>query len=151
MAKLKWGKPKIEVALLKNGALPTGASWTELSNPKDGSTQLSVSAGNKQEATVEGGELFAMRKGANKYTLETELFASEGATKPIADVNGIVAGEYAVRITPEDEKLEGYLMERCSVSLEESFTATDGGLWKYIFEGLKPTTGTILKPYKKTP
>ena len=57
---------------------------------------------------------------------------------------------YAVRLTPEDETCEGFLMENCAVSVEESWSSADGKLLKYTFDGLKPTTGKICKPYTKS-
>lgn len=146
--KMKWGKPKIEAIKLVNGAIPTGTgiTWIQLENPKDGTTTLSVTEGNKQEAITEGGEVIATRKHANKYTLKTTLFDT-GGTKPIEDTNGVVDGEYAVRITPEAVGAKGRLIERASVSLMETYTPTDGVLWEYTFEGLKPETGDIVKEY----
>jgi len=51
------------------------------------------------------------------------------------------------RLTPEDPTMEGFVLDRTSVQLEEIFTAKDGKTIKYTFEGLVPATGDILKEY----
>lgn len=149
MAKLKWGKPKIEACLLVDGTVPANPNWIELPNIVENSTKLSTTEGSTVEAPIEGGAIIASRKAANKYTLECELYANDSATKPIADVDGVVTGEYAVRITPEDSTLKGKIMDKTSVSVTETFDAAIGEKWKYTFAGLKPATGTIVKDYTR--
>ena len=50
MAVLAWGKPRIFVK-----KLGVGGSWIELPTPVEGSTQLSTTKGDKNEAKIEGG------------------------------------------------------------------------------------------------
>ena len=51
MAVLAWGKPRIFVKKLGGSG-----SWIELPTPVEGSTQLSTTKGDKNEAKIEGGE-----------------------------------------------------------------------------------------------
>lgn len=150
MSVLSWGKPKIEFGLLGDGdTLPT--VWKEMPEIVEDTSKLIPTKGEKREATGEGGEVIDIRHKRNKYLFECEVFVKKGDVKPIADNDGIVTGKYAVRLTPEDDTLEGFIMEKTTVSAEETWSSADGKRWKYSFDGLKPSSGNILKPYTKTP
>lgn len=151
MAKLSWGKPTVEITKSVNGAIPTSpaAVWTLLSEIKEGTATLTTTKGEKTEALEEGGGVVDVRYKKNSYAFEVQLFVKKGDSKPIEDMDGLIVDNYAVRLTPEDEANEGFLMENATVSVEESWTAADGKMWKYIFEGIKPAAGTVLKAYTK--
>ena len=135
MAQLSWGKPKIEFGKLgADGAAPT--KWDKLEyDPVENSTKLTTSKGEKKEAKVEGGENEAVKYSRNTYAFEFEIRAGKGRSKPIEDEDGVVKEEYAVRLTPEDSSVEGILIDRATVSVEDTFDA------------LKPATGNQVKPY----
>lgn len=148
MAVLSWGKPTVEIGKIGAAdAAPT--TWTTLPEIVEGTTNLNSEQGNKIEAVAEGGEIIDVRYSKNKYTLELELFVVKGAAKPIEDVDGVILDNYAVRLTPEDEATEGFIIDKASVSCTETWTSANGKRWKYIFSGLKPKTGNIIKPYLK--
>jgi hypothetical protein len=144
MSKISWGKPTVEVAPITGSTIGT---YVSLPTPVQDSTQLTTEKGEKLEAPLEGGELADVRYDKNKYTLELELYRTKGATKPIADDDGIIATEYAVRLTPEDATNAGFVMQRSSVSCEDTWDAKIGYKWKYTFEALKPASGKLLEPY----
>ena len=150
MSVLSWGKPKIETTPVTDGAPGVSAEWKELPTPKEDSTQLNTTKGTEKTATEEGGELVDVRYGKNSYELVLEIFVKKGEKRPFDDEDGHIAGEHAVRLTPEDEGCEGILIERSNVSVEETYTAADGKLLKYTFKALTPKTGKTLKPYVKT-
>lgn len=147
MAQLSWGKPTIEFGKCgANGAAP--ATWTKLEyDPVESSTKLTPTKGEKKEAKVEGGENEAVKYARNTYAFEFEIRAAKDRVKPIKDSDGVVEGEYAFRLTPEDDTCEGILIERSVVSVEESFDTAEGKKWKYTVDVLKPTTGDQVKPY----
>ena len=147
MAQLSWGKPTIEFGKCgANGAAPT--TWTKLAyDPVETSTKLTPTKGEKKEAKVEGGENEAVKYARNTYAFEFEIRAAKGRQKPIADSDGVVEGEYAFRLTPEDTTCEGILIERSVVSLEESYDTAEGKKWKYTVDVLKPNEGSQVKPY----
>jgi len=146
MAVIGWGKPKVEGGkLTANGGAPT--TWIVFPEIVQGTAQLTTEQGNKQEALEEGGGIVDVRFDKSKYTFELELFVKKGDTKPIEDDDGIILDNYAIRLTPEDPKTEGFIMDRTNVSCVETWTSNDGKRWKYTFSGLKPQTGKILKPY----
>jgi hypothetical protein len=141
---LKWGKVTIEIAQIVAGVI---GAFTKIFTPVKGSFALNVEEGDKLEAFVEGGERIAVKKNVNRYSFEFQVYITNDLPKPIADVDGVIAGEYAIRVTPEDATLTGFLMERAAVSVTETFTSEEGHRATYTFEALKPETGAMLKPY----
>lgn len=148
MAQLSWGKPSIEFGKCgANGAAPT--TWTKLAfDPVENSTKLTPTKGEKKEAKVEGGEVEAVKYAKNTYVFEFEVRAAQGRTKPIEDADGVVEGEYAFRLTPENAECDGFLIERAIVSLEETYDTAEGKKWKYTTDVLKPASGSQVKSYK---
>lgn len=149
MSVLSWGKPTIEICKLANGDLPSNPTWEPMPEIVSDTTKLNTEQGEKKEAVAEGGDIVDVRYSKSKYTLELELFVKKGDSKPIEDEDGIILENYAVRLTPEDETCEGFLIDKSSVSCVETWSSADGKRWKYTFSGLKPKTGKILKPYLK--
>lgn len=145
MSTISWGKPKIEYAKSVNG-VPTGP-WTQIDTPKEDTTELTTTQGDKKEATEEGGAVVDVRYGANSYQLVFTLYAKKGKVKPLPDSNGVIEGNYAWRITPEDPACEGLLIENSTVSVQDAYTPADGKTWIYTVEVLKPASGDMLKPY----
>lgn len=146
MAQLSWGKPLIEFRELTNSETP--GKWNPLGcDPVENSTKLTPTKGEKKEAKVEGGENEAVKYARNTYVFEFEIRAAQGRSKPIPDNDGVVTGEYAFRLTPENTACEGILIDRSIVSVEESFDTAEGKKWKYTVDVLKPVTGNQVKPY----
>jgi hypothetical protein len=150
MAVLSWGKPKVEIGVVgANGAAPT--TWTVLPEIVQDSTQLTSEQGEKIDAMEEGGGIVDSRRKANSYSLTLTLFVKKGDSKPIEDIDGIIADNYAVRLTPEDSETEGFIMDKTTVSVTETWNSADGKRWAYTFDGLKPKEGKVLKPFRAIP
>lgn len=154
MAKITWGKPGIFITKL--GPTEThpsnSAVWTDISNNykvKEGSTQLSTTAGDKTEAKEEGGAVVDTKHGKATYSLSFVIY-HYGSTfeKPIPDNDGVILDNYALRLIPEDSTLPGFIFENASVSSSDNFTAADGTITTYTFDALVPTTGTMMKKFK---
>lgn len=148
---LKWGKPLLEIIKLVDGEIPSSSpQWTALDNPKENTTTLGTTEGDVTEANGEGGELVDAYVKASSYQLTFQLFAKRDAEKPIEDNDGVILDEYAIRLTPEDDTLPGFMLPKCRVSVVDSYTAADGELWQYTFRALKPTTGAMKQKYTKS-
>ncbi len=147
MSQLSWGKCLIEKAVSTKGV--PSEDWESIDTPKEDTTKLTPTAGTEKTATEEGGELVDSRTGKNTFQFEFDLFVKKGATRPFEDVDGSIAGEWAFRLTPEDEETEGFLIERSSVRCEESYSTADGKLLHYVAKVLKPASGKSVKPYTK--
>jgi len=149
MSILSWGKPKVEVVAHVAGVIPAVPVWIVFPVIVEKTATLATEKGAKSEALGEGGEVIDTRYQKNKYSFSAELFVKKGDSKPIPDSDGLITTNYAVRLTPEDETLEGWIMEAAAVSVEETWSSEAGKKWKYTFDGVKPATGNILKPYTK--
>lgn len=146
---LSWGKPTIEIGKLgTDGSAPT--SWITVDTPVMDSAELSVEKGDKKEAKISGGDIIATRYTASNYTFSFELYAKKGSSKPVEDVDGVVADLYAIRITPENTSLPGKLLDCVSLNCEETWTEEDGEKWKYTADVLKPSSGNKVKSYTAT-
>lgn len=148
MSQLSWGKCTIEKATSTKGT--SAEQWTAIDTPKEDTTKLTPTAGTEKTATEEGGDLVDSRTGKNTYQFEFDLFVKKGGTRPFEDVDGVIAGEWAFRLTPEDEETEGFQIDRSTVRCEESYSTADGKMLHYVVKVLKPATGKSVKPYTKT-
>lgn len=148
MAILSWGKPKVEYTPSTGGEAGSGATWKEMPEIVEGTATLETTEGELIEALQEGGAVVDSRRKASKYKFSFELFVKKGDTKPIEDVDGIIAGNYSVRVTPEDPECDGFIFDNSNVSVVETWNAADGKRWKYTFDAIKPKTGALNKPYK---
>jgi hypothetical protein len=141
---LSWGKPTIKIGKLGDGG-KAPSSWIDIPTPVENSTKLTPTKGAKKEAKIEGGENEAVKYAANTYTFEFEIRAGKGRAKPVEDVDGVISGEYAVKLQPEDPTVEGIVIDRSTMSMEETFDTDNGKKWKYTFDVLKPATGNQVK------
>jgi hypothetical protein len=124
-----WGKPKIEVK-----KVGSGGDWDEFAAPVEDSTQLETTQGDKLEAKIEGGENEAVKYKSNTYQLTFNVRQAPEREDPIVDVDGIVADEYSVRITPENPAAIGCVIDRAAVNVQTSFNAADGLIKTYTFD-----------------
>jgi hypothetical protein len=139
---LSWGKPKLGTKI--SGSSESFLEWPDL---VQGTAQLTTEAGNETEAPAEGGEVLATRRDKSKYTFECEVYAGAGVEKPIMDDDGIILSNYALRLIPENRSAPAWIMDNCSVSCVDTWSADIGHKWKYTFRGLKPALGKILKAF----
>ena len=147
MAILSWGEPKVEIAPYVGGVLPGTPTWVELAQIKQGTATLETEQGDKTEALDEGGDVVDVRFGKSKYTFSCSLFIKKGDSKPIEDTDGVITTNYAMRLTPEDNAAMGFMLPKCNVSVQETWSSADGGLWVYTFSAIKPASGTTLQRF----
>lgn len=136
---ISWGRPKIEVKKVGE------SEWKVFATPVEDSTQLETTQGDKLEAKIEGGENEAVRYKSNTYQLTFQVRQALERTDPIVDVDGVVAEEYAVRVTPENASAIGVLIDRAAVNVQTSYNAADGLSKTYTFDVLKPEAGNQVK------
>lgn len=135
---ISWGKPTIEItAISGTGATTPGAVPT----PVEDSSELTTEKGDKQEATIEGGEAEAVKYKASKYQFVFQIRHGKDRTLPIDGTDGVVPGEFKVKLTPEEDGAPGFIMQRAVCSYEDTYTAADGLIRTYTFDSLKPSSG----------
>lgn len=137
----------MEFTISKGGEPESGATWSKMPEIVEGTATLETTEGELIEATEEGGAVVDSRRKKNKYKFSLEVFVKKGDTKPIDDSDGVIANNYAVRMTPEDPECEGFIFENSNVSVVETWNAADGKRWKYTFDAIKPKNGDLNKPF----
>lgn len=138
--KLSWGLPR-QFVRLKSSETTNPNPIIELYKPTEGSTELTPTKGDKKEAKIEGGENEAVKYSKNTYALTTAFRIGDidgtHRKKPVADSDGVIEGEYEYWLLPEDENAPGLHMPRCVLSVEDGWTAEDGGVWTYTIDAVK--------------
>lgn len=141
MAVIGWGKPRIFIKEI--GAV--GAKWKEVPTPVEDSTELATEKGDKQEAKLEGGANEDVRYNKNTYALSFSIRAAKGRKKLMKDEDGIITSNYSVLLQPEDGEIDGISIDKAQVSVEDTWSAEEGGVWIYTFDALQPDSGTQVK------
>lgn len=147
--KITWGKPLVEFG--KTGANDEApAQFNVMPTAEENTVLLTTVKGSAQELYGEGHELVARKMQKSYKQLAMSIFVPSGTDDPIPEEDGVIADEYSVRLTPEDPTLEGFIMRKCAVEVEEEWSSAKGKQLKYIFTSLKPKTGKMLEKYSKT-
>ena len=146
--KLNWGKNRIDFKPSVNGAPQVGGDWSRIEEIRENTTQLTTTEGTDLEAKIEGGEVIDSLPGANSYKLEFEVFVEKGGVLPFADNNGVVQGNWSLRVIPvEDEACPAIAIDNCTIKAVHDYNTTDAWRVKYIATVLKPASGNSVKPY----
>lgn len=136
---ISWGKVTIKVRPYKATAYGSGDTWTELSVPVEGSTQMNITEGETKEAKQEGGAIVDSVTGDNTYELVFRLFVKKSDAAqpyPIEVVNGKTTVEYAAVLIPEDAECVGIDMPRANVRCIEQFSSDEGITLEYHFKAI---------------
>ena len=144
MDSLNWGKCVLAVLWAKAGE--TTKTLHIFPVAAEDTTELSTDEGDEVEATIEGGEVEAVRYTANKYNLTAQIRTMNSRTKPLKDSDGRVDGQGSVVLIPENMDTDyAIYIENASARLVDSFTAADGGRFAYTFKALKASSGSQVK------
>jgi len=140
---LSWGKPKVNVGMRGDGTAPE--LWMAEHSIVENSAKLTPSKGTRKEAKIEGGELEDVKYNKNTYVFEYEVRVMRGRTPRIEDNDGLVVGEYALQLIPENASVSGFIIDRAAVSVEDTWDAENGAKKKYTFDVLVPEQGNQVK------
>lgn len=145
MAVLTWGIKSFETAESENGAPKTGSPWKKIDLPKKDSLRVETKEGETKEALDEAGNVVDSKTAPSSYELTFELFVKKGVARPFDDKDGVIEGEKAFRLIPDDPTVEGWQIDRSTVSATIVYTTSEGILYKYKAKALKPKTGNVFK------
>lgn len=137
---LSWGKCKVKLTPIEG----TGATEQEhvFTDIVEDSTSLETTQGDKQEATIEGGEIEAVRYKANSYELGFQVrLKSDQIEPPIDGDEGVVAGEWTAKVEPEASGAPMCTINRAAVNVQVSFSAAEGFMATYTVSSLRPKDG----------
>lgn len=141
MAYCSWGKPRLFAKDIEDSA----AVWFELPTPVEDSTELSTEQGDKLEATIEGGDNEDVKYKKSNYTLALNIRRLKGRTSPFPDVDGLVNHKYSIALQPEDPEAYGFIIDKCTVTVDDAYTANDGASWNITCDVLLPDSGKKVK------
>jgi len=162
MATVSWGAPTLEFIKLGQGVDPSQASaWASGSNSYvkikgdillEDSSQLNTSDGETKTLKNEFGEDVDRKQMPASYDFETSVIKKKGETvvqTAFSPVNGIVDGDWAMRLTPEDWQTTGFAFYKCSISTAKGWNADQGALDIIRVAGLLPdgTSKEICRDY----
>lgn len=137
MAVTGWGKPSIFVKRLDKAA-EGEYPWKKIDTPKENTTQLNPTKGDVLEAKEEGGATIDKKTKKSTYDLVYQLYVKKNKKQPFTSIDGLIEGEYAVAVQPEDSKGTGIYIGKSTIGTEEGFTSADGGLITYTHSALVP-------------
>lgn len=148
MAVLSWGKPTVRYSLLDSAGNPT--TWKVMPPIVEDTTQLEIEEGTVTDATEEGGGIIDSRTTKNKYSATMAIFMKDSDTEqPIADDDGVIAGNYALELIGEDPKTWGFEFAKATVSATHTYTAGEGSRVVYKFRAMIPSAGVPAFKWKK--
>lgn len=139
MSVTAWGKCSIFVKDLSK----TGANWVKLDTPKEDTTELTPTKGDTLTATEEGGGTVDRKTKKSTYELAYQLFIKKGKVQPFKTIDGVIEGNYAVAVQPEDPEVPGAYLGNTAVGAEEAFTTADGALITYTHSALIPEGDSV--------
>lgn len=140
MAVIGWGRPTIVISKLDDNRDTT--TWEEVPTPAEDTTILTTTKGDKTEAKLEGGANEDVKYGRNTYALAYKIRVAKGKTMPFSALDGVVEGEYAVAVQPEDPSVPGIMIKKSVVSAEDTYSTAEGGAIIYTHDALQPNEGS---------
>ena len=147
MSRISWGKPRLFV---KDNDTDN-STWQELYTPVEDSTQLTVTKGDKMEARIEGGEAEDVKYKRSTYSVTFNIRKGKipgGSTirkLPFHSIDGYVEKHFALLLQPEDPTCEGFYIGDSTVSIDDTYTAADGGMWQVTMDALRASKGDTVK------
>lgn len=150
MATVSWGAPTLEFMKLSSTVkVPPAGAWTaqagyfklEGNVLLEDSSQLNTTDGETKSLRNEKGEDVDRKQMPASYQFQTSVIKKKGETlvqNGLAPINGVVAGDWAMRLIPEDPETTGFVFRKCSIATSKGWNADQGALDNIIVNGLLP-------------
>lgn len=139
---LSWGKPKIQIGKLNGTSGISGVTeWKDIATPVENTTELTTTEGEEIEAKEEGGAVVDSKSDKSTYSLVFTLFKKKGEALPFDDTDGVIAGNYAILLQPEDPECDGLIIEKATIKAGKGYTSADGIRVTYTCKALVPDGG----------
>lgn len=168
MAVVSWGAPKLQfVPVTSGGTAPASGAWGQSTTGLieiagdvllENSSQLNTTAGEKKELRNEKGVVVDSKQMPASYQFTSSIIKKKGATAyptTFGAVNGVVTGNYAMRLIAEDPATPGFEMRMCSITFSKGWSADQGALDVITVDGVEPNFANdddkeICKDYSET-
>lgn len=146
MSTVSWGGPKLQFIPLATGAEPASGSWSGVTGlveiPADdllqGSSTLETSEGEVRELRNEFGVIVDRKQMPSSYVFRTSVIRKKGAAHKFTANNGIVAGDWAMRLIAEDSAATGFQFSKCNILVANGWSADQGALDNLSVSGVEP-------------
>lgn len=151
MASVSWGAPKLEMFKLTAGQVidDTLAKGDWASKPNyvaiegsrllEGSSTLETTAGEEKTLKNAFGLDVDSKVKPSSYSFSTSVIRQKTDTTDVVESNnGIVAGEWAFRLTPEDPETLGFIFRKASISVSKGWSEDNGITENLTIKGVEP-------------
>lgn len=164
MATVSWGAPSLEFIKLQSATDdPSKADWSTMTGYVkiegdillEGSSSLSTSEGETKELKNEKGEVVDSKQQPASYSFSASVIKKKGESV-VADafspVNGVVSGNWAMRLIAEDPTTTGFVFRKSTISTTKGWSADQGALDVITVKGVVPDGDDkeICKDYSTT-
>lgn len=134
MSTVSWGGPKLQFIPIAAGASPAAGSWSgvtglvEISADDllEDSSQLNTTEGEVKELKNEFGVVVDRKQLPASYVFTTGIIRKKGVAAKFSAVNGVVAGDWAMRLIPEDVHTVGFQFDKCNITITKGWNGDQG-------------------------
>lgn len=158
---MSWSKCSIKIG--KTGVADAIATTlTSVGNIKDKSTTLESSDGEKLQAKLTGGKLYAMEEREGDIVLKTRIVEDDfaflatliGAThdttgKTLKVTSQVIADNYSVELTPKNVGATGIKIRKAHVAYNPGFSEEEGHYADLAFTVLECADGELYTKFTK--
>ena len=146
MATVSWGGPTLQFVPIAAGASAPAGSWAEVEglveikadDLLEDSSTLETTEGETKELRNEFGVVVDRKTMPSSYTFTTSIIKKKGYTPKFTSVNGIVAGDWAMRLIAEDSATPGFEFGKCNIATANAWTADQGALENLTVNAVEP-------------
>lgn len=146
MATVSWGGPTLQFIPLSSGAVAPSGSWAAVTglieikadDLLENSSQLETTEGETKELRNEFGVVVDRKVMPSSYVFRTSVIKKKGYVSKFDSVNGIVAGDFAMRLIAEDSATPGFEFGKCIIATANGWTADQGATEDLTVSGVEP-------------
>ena len=146
MSTVSWGGPKLQFIPIAAGAIPPAGSWSAVTGlveiPADdllqNSSQLNTTEGEVKELKNEFGVTVDRKQMPASYVFTAGLIRKKGAAQKFSANNGIVPGDWAMRLIPEDPQTIGFQFGKCGITIAKGWSGEQGMIDTLSVSGVEP-------------
>ena len=146
MATLSWGGPTIQFVPLAASATPPAGDWKgtdglieiKADDLLEDSSRLETAEGESKEVRTEFGVVVDRKVMPSSYTFTTSIIKKKGYKSKFNAVNGIVSGDFAMRLIAEDNATPGFEFAKCNIATANAWDADQGSLENLTVNAVEP-------------
>lgn len=146
MSTVSWGGPKLQFIPLESGAVAPSGSWSGVTGlveiPADdllqNSSTLDTTEGEQRELRNEFGVIVDKKVMPSSYAFTTSIIKKKGYTPKFTSVNGIVSGDWAMRLIAEDSATPGFEFGKCNIATANAWSSEQGALENLTVNAVEP-------------